>query len=810
MGANYKNPVFIPQNMNIKKLLIGMILFCSFIAFANAETLQSLIGSYSYNFYNGTINVTSHNDYMIDKNSDNKNDTLIINITTDSKTAGNYKFIIEIIDKNGILVNSTEKSIAGSDASAGINFPSELLTNAKFNYSIRISDNSNNLVFRSSNIESKTYKNYETGVNITKINDESVNNNFVRIILTVNSPAAKTEDITLTLAYNSSSIQKTEEKTLNNGPQIISINFDNETIKSTHYKGNFTVKTIIIGNKIFEINKNTSIYNYEDFAKTSYIKSIADGIIDENSNNLSEFLEINFTVAVKNADAYKISYELYGQFGNFVINGSKTENLAAGTQKIQARINGSEIYKTRISGPYILSFAALSAGKEIKDIIFNAHTTSPSFYTDYEKPNLPDLKAALNKVYNGANKITNVTLNLSNIGNAPAFNIFLDIFDNGTYNDNKSVAFLNNGDFIIYNFEIANTANATLFTAIADFDNLVDELNEDNNMANSLAEIKNDFDGDGIDDNLDTLIGNVNSVNTTISNLTIRIGNLTDLSQTFNGTWKISFEDNISKIMEFDFNLSRTLNLTKIIIEKQKNSSFGYTLVHGVNLNGTTKSVYVDRTDSAKNGICIKDAAVMSISEISESCNGANEIKVECDGTMQSSYMCSYNSTTLKYRITGLNNSGIKQIDYAKPASSDENSGSEGGGTGGSGTSGSGGSGSCIEKWECSEWPACINNLQTRPCQDKNGCKTIFNKPKETKLCAINEKSSESPIKKSEENNENKNNRKSEDNKKYSLPDITGFLLNPPEGVNRSIGTGIMLAIIVCGLLGYSYFVYKK
>ncbi len=795
--------------MNTIKLLTCLALVFSFLAFANAETLHSLISSYSYNFYNGTINVTSKNDYMIDKNSNNKNDTLIINITTDSKTAGNYKFIVELVDENGILINSTEKSITGSDASASINFPSELLTNQKFNYSIRINDNYNNMVFRKFNVESKTYKNYETGANIIKITDENANNNFLRVNLTISSNAAKTANITVALAYNSSSIQKTEEKTLNNGIQIISINFDNETVKSTRYKGNFTVKTIIIGNKIFEFGKNTSIYNYEDFAKTSYIKSIEDGKIDADNNNLSEFLEINFTVVIKNADAYKISYGLYDQFGNFVINGSKTENLAAGTRVMQALINGSEIYKTKINGPYILSFAMLSIGNEIKDIVFNAHKTGQSFYTGYEKPNLPDLKVTIKTIFNSTNNLTNITLNLSNIGNAHAFNIFLDVFSNESHNNNFSLAFLDKNNFAVYNFGIKNTANATLFTAIADFDNLVDETSEGNNMANSLAEIKNDFDADGIDDSLDTLIGNINSVNTTISSLTIRIGNLTDLSQTFNGTWKISFEDNISKIMEFDFNLSRTLNLTKIMIEKQKNSSFGYTLVHGVKLNGATKSVYVDRTDSTKNGVCIRDAAIMSISEISESCNGVNEIKVECDGTMQSSYLCSYNSTTLKYKITGLNNSGVKQINYAKSQSSDENSGSNGGSDG---SSGSGGSGSCIEKWECSEWSECINNLQARECRDLNDCKTIFNKPKEAKLCAINEISSERSIKNLEQNNENKNdyNDKTENNKKYYLPGITGFFLNPKEGANPAIGALIVFITLIVGLFGYVYFIYKK
>ena len=791
--------------MSIAKLLACLVLFCSLFPFANAGTLQSLIASYDYSFYNGTINVTSQNDYMIDKNANNKNDTLVINITTDSKTTGNYNFIVEIADENEILVNSTEKSVPPSDTYASINFPSELLIREKFNYSIRINDNDNNLVFRSSNIESRTYRNYETGINITKITDESANNNFIRLKLTVDSPKSATENITVGLAYNSSSISKTEEKTLGVGIQIVSIDFGNETIKSTHYKGNFTVKTIVIGNKIFELNKNTSIYDYEDFAKTSYIKSAADGMVDENSNNLSEFLEINFTVMAKNAADYKVNYELYDQFGNFVINGSKTENLATGTHVMQALINGSELYKTKIDGPYLLSLAKLSAGNETIDIVFNAHKTSQSFYTDYKKPNLPDLKVAVSVVFNSTSNAANLTVNLSNIGNSPAFNIFLDIFSNKTYNSNRSLAFLSNNDWAVYNLFVSNSSNDTLFTAIADFDSLVDESDEGNNMANSLEKIKNDFDADGIDDSSDTLIGSINSVNTTISNLTIRIGNLTDLSQSFNGTWKISFEDNISKIMEFDFNLSRTLNLTKIIIEKQKNSSFGYTLVHGVKLNGSTKAVYVDRTDSTKNGICIKDAIVTSISEITESCNMANEIKIECDGTMQSSYTCSYNSTTLKYKITGLNNSGLKQVDYAKPKSSGENRGSS---EGGSGASGSSAAGSCLEKWECSEWSACINNLQNRLCLDKNGCSTIFQKPPETELCAISKKSSETSIAKLEENN--KTNKKPQNIAKYSLPAITGFLLNPPKGINPDIGAMIILAIVTGGLFGHFYLVHKK
>ncbi len=786
--------------MSIPKSPIYFILILIFITSVSAS-LQDLLNSYSYNFYNGTINVTSQSDYMIDKNNNNKNDTLIINVTTD-KSEGTYRFIAEITDENGILINSTEKTLSISGKSAGINFPSELLSKQKFNYSIRINDNDNNLIFRKYNIESQSYRNYENGINITKITDENANNNFIRINLTIYSNTEKTVNITVTLSYNSSTISKTEEKSIGSGIQAISTKFDNETIKTSHYNGKFIIDKVIVGNKLFYFNQNTSFYNYEDFAKTPYIKSIADGIIDSNNNNLSEFLEINFTVGAKEKDNYTVSYELYDQYDNFAANFSKTETLNTGQNIMQTLINGSEIYKTKVSGPYSLSFAKLSIGNDVKDIIFNAHTTGEIFYTDFEKPNLPDLKLAMHAVFNNAKNIVNITVNLSNIGNAPAFNIFLDIFSNKTYQNNKTLAFLDKNNFIVYNFAAENSSNDTLFTAIADFDNLVDEANEENNIINSLAEEKNDFDNDGIDDKSDTLIGNINSINTTISNLTIKIGNYSDLLQAFNGTWKISFEDNISMLMEFDYNLSKMLNLTKIRLEKQSNASFGYTIIHGLSLQKGTKTVYVDRVNTAINGICIRDAAVTEISQITENCNNANETKIECDGTLQSSYACSYNSTTAKYKITGLNNSGVKQINYAKPANSESGSLGDGGNSGSSGSSGS-----CLEKWGCSGWLECNDRTQTRYCKDDNKCGSLINKP-------ITKQECDSIIKTNKEElgtrlktlNNNKGETK---NNEYSLPKISGFFTAPPKESKIWIGMFLIFVILTSGLSGYFYYLYK-
>ncbi len=41
----------------------------------------------------------------------------------------------------------------------------------------------------------------------------------------------------------------------------------------------------------------------------------------------------------------------------------------------------------------------------------------------------------------------------------------------------------------------------------------------------------------------------------------------------------------------------------------------------------------------------------------------------------------------------------------------------------------------CIEEWECGEWSACTNRIQTRTCTEVNGCSTLHTKPSEVISC---------------------------------------------------------------------------
>jgi len=563
---------------------------------AGNMTINQLIASYNYNFNDGTLNITAKNDYMVDTNSNSLNDTLIINLTSNA-TSGIYMAYIDLNDPNGKIIQSINKTLSASDTNFAINFSTSLLNLNKYNYTIRIENSNSALVYEENNIETNTYTNYEKGTNITSITDENINNNYIRINLTLNITENQTANVTVVLSYNISSISSTEEETLTEGIKTISIDFDNETIKSTHYNGNFTIDSVAIGQKVIDTNKTTSIYNYETFAKTSYIKSYADGQIDTNNNNLSEYLEINFTVNIKSADTYRLEAELYDEFNNFVVYINRTKTLSTGEQIWQTRVNGSDIYKTKINGPYLISYAKLSIGNETQDITYNPYTTNVSYYNDFERPPLPDLVIAINITFNGTANSTNITINISNLGEAPAFNVFLDLFDNVTYTKNESIAFLAINESIIYHFNLSNSTNNTLYTAIADFDNLVDESNESNNIVQYSRPLISALE-------IVSLSSIYSSGNTRVFEFIINNAGETTLN---NINWSIDFGDGNTTASIYNFNLSASEDIF-VFVEYNYADNQSRTV---------TASAYVNNLNASKSTI-IGSATDLQITSFEE------------------------------------------------------------------------------------------------------------------------------------------------------------------------------------------------
>lgn len=130
-----------------------------------------------------------------------------------------------------------------------------------------------------------------------------------------------------------------------------------------------------------------------------------------------------------------------------------------------------------------------------------------------------------------------------------------------------------------------------------------------------------DSDGDSVTDESDTLWYNESNVTSTgISNLTITIGG-NSTNGTFSGAQPIAIYDGTWLITNFTYNFTEsTLDLSKVVIAKTSDSIL-------VNFSGqlqNNKTLYLE--DNAFTQLCVKDAQISSIENMSSDCTAASEV----------------------------------------------------------------------------------------------------------------------------------------------------------------------------------------
>lgn len=843
---------------------VFLILLLS-IPLASSISIRDLIARYSFSAAAIQMNVTNSADFMVDRNNNGVNDTLVFELTANN-AAGPFIFAVDLYDRSGVLSNSVSRTLSAGTSKLNITFDSFLLEQAQFNYSIKVYSSNYSLRYRKDNIQTKKYQNYEEGFRILGIKDSRIGK-MLAINVTLNSSVNGTFETMLFLSYNNSIVYVKENKTLSSSAQLLLYYFGNETVKRTKYAGNFKVASLKIGGKAVKSNFTTLFYDFSDFADSSYIVGFADSGADSNSNKKYDVLQINATVQIIKGGNYTIAAAFYDLLGNLVEIKNVSSYLNNGRNTMTIEINGTGIYGKKLNGPFIIESAWLFDGSALADYVNDAYTTSGYNFGDFESPDLPDLRAEISVSGGYHYGISNITVNFTfeNTGNKPAFNVFTEIFDNLSMRKSNKSGVLAANSKISYQINLTNISDFEA-AAIADLQDFVEEKDESNNAKRvaiklnkrpNLDRVKDitanetdklvinlsasdpnsdnlsfsvnlskfssnsnifewststtdsgnytlsaavsdgflndsvlfniavldapekDFDNDGINDSIDTLIGNENSVNTSTISLTILLGSSRNLSRQINESVKISFMDGNLAIAEFDFNFSRhKLNLANLTINKQAANATGSLFVKGLELpEGTTKTLYMDKVNATINGICVKDMEISSIAEISGSCSSADEFKIECDGTLQNSYSCSYNLTIGKYRINGLRHSGITQIDYAKPASGQSGSSASGNNLGG--TSGGGGGITCISNWKCSEWSQCVLGYKKRKCIDASQCAFGSSRPAEQEKCAAAEESlvnaAESPIPENNMADKSKGNKAKENTNSKKLDDVTGM-----------------------------------
>jgi len=209
----------------------------------------------------------------------------------------------------------------------------------------------------------------------------------------------------------------------------------------------------------------------------------------------------------------------------------------------------------------------------------------------------------------------------------------------------------------------------------------------------------------GCDFNDDGFIGNFSGIVTTNINLNISVVNLT-VNDDLRHVW---LNNSNNTFVEFDWNFTTPLNIENLTLKKESGGSYGYSIVNGLDV---TKTIYVDILNSS-NAVCIKDATVSSIDQLSTNCNATSEFQLSCPGT-SSSISCSIENG--RFKISGLAHSAVKEFWGLQNSI-----------------------GGCLQSWNCSEWSLCENNLQNRTCSDLNFCGNLSGKPIESQSCLASE-----------------------------------------------------------------------
>lgn len=251
------------------------------------------------------------------------------------------------------------------------------------------------------------------------------------------------------------------------------------------------------------------------------------------------------------------------------------------------------------------------------------------------------------------------------------------------------------------------------------------------------------------------LIGTLEDINYNLRGKTLSVKidgeDADDITNYSLGIRTVEIYSDTKKIIEFDWNFNKPLDLYSMYIEKQDPSEKkGYLLIKGIEAD---KTVWVDKKNSTSTNICIEDNSISTIGDISSSCSQDNEVDISCPSSDDDEYSCNIDGNY--FEVAYLSHSGVKEIAAYSPSTCTPDCiGKQCGSNRCGGTCSPGCSseetcdsaGQCIAStiittttctpdWECGNWSTCENEEQTRTCTDDNACETSSGKPDETQSC---------------------------------------------------------------------------
>ena len=169
------------------------------------------------------------------------------------------------------------------------------------------------------------------------------------------------------------------------------------------------------------------------------------------------------------------------------------------------------------------------------------------------------------------------------------------------------------------------------------------------------------------------------STNSSTTNLTASIDSYQNVSNTAQSdVHTVDITSNDQPLFVFSFNFTNaTLNFSQVNIEAGNTTGgAAYASISGVNSSNIVeggKTIYMYNANSTINSVCVKDEEGATYSIITDTCNGADEYLVPCDGTLRyGQYNCTWESSST-LEVSGLSHSAVMQL--SAPAQSSQSYG---------------------------------------------------------------------------------------------------------------------------------------
>ncbi|MBI4448420.1 hypothetical protein HY641_00140 [Candidatus Woesearchaeota archaeon] len=217
-----------------------------------------------------------------------------------------------------------------------------------------------------------------------------------------------------------------------------------------------------------------------------------------------------------------------------------------------------------------------------------------------------------------------------------------------------------------------------------------------------------DDDDDDVADWDDPILGN-GSVGMSNVALSATIDGANEEGKTRHGAQTLRLMRNGKPVVEMTTNFDKVqVNLSAVTVVVDDAITGSSIIVNGLAFR---KHVHIARANASFDGVCIKDATVTSLTDITATCSATDEQKLLCDAVLRSNRRCVLNESINMYRVEGLEHSAVKQIVITTPSAPVPIPATPVTGA------------ACTSDWRCGSFGECqVNGTRTRSCLDVNYC----------------------------------------------------------------------------------------